>query len=513
MMKQGLSIMIGIILFSAVISSHIYVVGAPAPISNESAQVQPGETALSITLPNMQGTSTTIGFKGKPTVMVSLHELRINKLADFQKFYDKYKQSVNFYIVCHSDKEIVQQLLDNYRFTMPVLLDNQKEYVNRFNKVLPSMLIVDGNGIVRYNGTSFVEEQSLDRYTDELIANKLTSLPVIMLDPPNYVQQAPPSMRIGDVVTDEHLYDSDGNYIAIKYTGKPTVLLFWAGFNSVQALERTLPVIQAVYQSRGSDANFYTVSFSSSPEQAQKVLNSYNVTVPSLFDKYPTVNLKYTYSCPAFVIIDQNGVMRYRPVKSINVEQLETIIDSLNSPNDTVLSEKVQHLNDNNVEVYQSVPLAYQNDDFQCKMTLPIGWSNTNWTNKEAIFLYKSIPVMDEKGEKMAAIMEIRSQNLNSSFQTLNDLPSERLEAIKTNFINFTRGNIREKNNVAVEGNIKDIGKHKVIWVVSSGKARVIDATLLENGVMWNFHVAIPLDYFSTMTTELEQIIESFTMI
>jgi len=43
--------------------------------------------------------------------------------------------------------------------------------------------------------------------------------------------------------------------------------------------------------------------------------------------------------------------MRYRPVKSINAEQLETIIDSLNSRNDTVLSEKLQHLNDNDAEV------------------------------------------------------------------------------------------------------------------------------------------------------------------
>ncbi|MBU2700438.1 hypothetical protein Ga0466249_001530 [Sporomusaceae bacterium BoRhaA] len=408
-MKQGLSIIIGIILFGAIISNHMHAVGAPAPISDEFAQVQPGETALPITLPNMQGTNTIIGFKGKPTVIISLHEFRINRLTGFQEFYDKYKQLINFYIVCHSDKEIVQQLFDTYGFTMPVLLDNKKEYVNSFNIGLPSMLIVDKSGIIRYNGTAFVDEQSLDGYTVELIADKIKSLPVIMLDPPNYAQPAPPSMKIGDVVTDERLYDIDGNYITIKYTGKPTVLLFWAGFNSSQTLDIALPVIQAAYQSRGNEANFYSINFASRPEQAQKVLNSYNITVPSLFDKYPTVNLKYTHSCPTFVIIDQSGVVRYRPVRSISVEQLETIIDSLNSPNDTVLAEKVQHIND--VEMYQSSPHTYQNDDFHCKMTLPIGWSKTNWTNKGAIFLYKSIPVMDEK---MGAIMEIRQKNLNS---------------------------------------------------------------------------------------------------
>jgi hypothetical protein len=53
--------------------------------------------------------------------------------------------------------------------------------------------------------------------------------------------------------------------------------------------------------------------------------------------------LKYTYALSNFVIIDKNGVIRFRP-KRIDAEQLETIIDSLNSPYDAAFAEKVQNI-------------------------------------------------------------------------------------------------------------------------------------------------------------------------
>ena len=322
-------LIIGMLLIGGILNGNQLVFAAPAPSSDEFAQVKVGESAVPITFPNIQGRNVTIDFKRKPTVIVSLNEFRINRLMSFQEFYNKYNKAVNFYIVCHSDSKIVQQVINSNGIIMPILIDSKNEFLNNFNSGLPSMLIVDKQGIVRYNGTAFIDVASLNVYMDELMADKPKNLPTLLLDPPNYAQPAPPLMNIGDVITDEHLYDVEGNYIAIKYSGKPTVLLFWAGFNAPQALDKTIPVIQGAYESRGSKANFYTVNFASNPEQAQIILNSYNSTVPSLFDKYPRVNLKYTYSCPTFVIIDQNGVIRYRPSGVISLEQLEELIDSL----------------------------------------------------------------------------------------------------------------------------------------------------------------------------------------
>ncbi len=146
-------------------------------------------------------------------------------------------------------------------------------------------------------------------------------------------------------------------------------------------------------------------------------------------------------------------------------------------------------------------------------MTLPPGWTDTSMTNKEVISLYKSIPVLDDNGKKMAAILQIRQRFINSTFQTLGELPDDKVETIKDNFIKYSWDNIRVKTGISVEGNVRGIGHHKVIWIIESGKFRVINATLVEKGVMWDFRVAIPKDYFETMTSELEQLINSLTML
>lgn len=307
------------------------------------AQGQLGKTASPMSLSNLDGTEAFLDFKGKPTVVISIHEFRINRLADFQTFYDKYKKVINFYIVCYSDSERVKQVFSSHGFTMPVLLDNKEEFINKHNSWLPSMLITDKSGIIRYNSTAFIDIQSLDDYMGKMLENNVEDLPEILKNPFHYKQAAPPELNIGDVVTNERFYDFEGNYITINYSDKPTILLFWAGFNGQDALDRTLPVIQEVYQNRGSTANFYTVNFTDGSERAKGILDSYNITVPSLRDRYPTVTIKYTYALSTFVIIDKNGVIRFRP-KKIDAEQLETIIDSLNSPDDAALAEKAQNI-------------------------------------------------------------------------------------------------------------------------------------------------------------------------
>jgi peroxiredoxin len=511
-MQQGFRyLLIGLIIVVTILSGQQRsVVASPAPNSDEFAQIQPGEAAVTVTLPNLQGNNVTIDFKGRPTVIVSLHEFRINRLTELQTFYDKNKQSMNFYIVCHSDAESVQKVFSTCGFTMPVLLDDKREFMKTFNVSLPSMVISDKHGITQYNGTAFVKIESLNDYIDKLSADNTKEPPKLLLDPPNYAQPAPPTMKIGDVVHDERLYDMEGNYITIKFSDKPTVLLFWAGFNSSVALDRTFPVIQEAYQTRGNKANFYIVNFGSHPEQVQEVLNGYNITVPSLLDKYPRVNLKYTASCPTFVIIDQNGAIRFRPQKTIDTEQLEAIIDSLNSPDNEVLKAAVKDINA--VEDYFSLPHSYQNDGFRCKMTLPIGWSDTSMTNRDVIYLYRKIPMINN-GKQMAAIMEMRKTFLNGPFKTLNELPKDRLEELKLNLTQLTKDSIRNIDNVTVDGITKDIGKHKVILIISSGQSKVIQSYFVEDGYMWSLRVGVPNEYFDAMLIQMEQIIESFEMI
>jgi hypothetical protein len=92
-----------------------------------------------------------------------------------------------------------------------------------------------------------------------------------------------------------------------------------------------LPVMQAVAISRGSKANFYTVNTSGEQQAIIDVLKQYNSTVPAV--RADSSNfLKYVRALPAFVIIDQNGVLRYRPGGFPSQKELETLLDSLQEP-------------------------------------------------------------------------------------------------------------------------------------------------------------------------------------
>jgi hypothetical protein len=158
-------------------------------------------------------------------------------------------------------------------------------------------------------------------------------------------------------------------------------------------------------------------------------------------------------------------------------------------------------------------PTIYRNDTFRCQMTLPSGWHDTNMTNKEAIFLLKKLPILDNKGQNVSAIIVIRQKFMNAPFKTFNELPSERVEAIRDNFVNSMLNNIKDKDKISVEGRIMDIGKHKVIWIVRSGNYKVIEANFLENGYLWSLSVGSPTEYFENMQTEMSQIIETFVMV
>ncbi|MCE5286313.1 MAG: hypothetical protein LLG02_10765 [Pelosinus sp.] len=70
------------------------------------------------------------------------------------------------------------------------------------------------------------------------------------------------------------------------------------------------------------------------------------------------------------------------------------------------------------------------------------------------------------------------------------------------------------ERNIPVDGTIKEIGRHKVIWIVRSGDDnKTIDVDFVENKYIWDFHVGVPTEYYETMVVELEKIIDSFSMI
>ncbi|MCE5285508.1 MAG: hypothetical protein LLG02_06645 [Pelosinus sp.] len=79
-------LLIGTLMLGAFFSWEGHAIASPAPITNEYAQVKAGEAAPLLNLPNLQGTNVSLVSKGKPTVIIAIHEFRIKRLADFQKY-------------------------------------------------------------------------------------------------------------------------------------------------------------------------------------------------------------------------------------------------------------------------------------------------------------------------------------------------------------------------------------------------------------------------------------------
>lgn len=136
----------------------------------------------------------------------------------------------------------------------------------------------------------------------------------------------PPLLQIGDAIKADAFQKSDGSLLHIEYLQKPTILWIWADFTLEKFLEEMLPVMQSVYESRGNEIQIYTVNFSSNWEKISIIMNKYGCSVPVLKSgNY----LRYSHGFPCIVIIDKEGILRYREVGRMSISELNAIIDSL----------------------------------------------------------------------------------------------------------------------------------------------------------------------------------------
>jgi thiol-disulfide isomerase/thioredoxin len=324
-----LIIMFGVIVNSQPVSAAL-VLGDPVPNVEQYAIVKPGEMAPVLDLFDLNGANVHIEFKNLPTVLISVNQFNdIDKLLALQKFFNKKKGAINLYFVARTGPVRAQEFFKQHGLTMPVLLESRPEFLRKYNTSAPSMVIVDKKGIVRYNSTFYIDVESLERYMECLLRDESENLPALTYIPPKKeVKTIPPVLAIGDTIYEDEFRSISGDKVHIKYLDKPTVLLFWADFNTPENLMTMLPVMQAVAKSRGNKANFYTVNTSGEQQAIIDILRQYNSTVPAV--RADSSNfLKYVRALPAFVIIDQNGVLRYRSGGFPSQKELETLLDSL----------------------------------------------------------------------------------------------------------------------------------------------------------------------------------------
>lgn len=303
-------------------------IGDAVPNSNNSAVVLPGELARPLALPSVNGDVVHIAFKDRPTVLVSLGlDSNVDKMIEWQRFYNNHKNDINFYLLAHESIECMQNIMKQQKLDMPILHDDKISFVRKYNNAIPALFITDKDGTIVYNSEMGVDINSLNVFIDKLLKEGKKELPSLKYVPLKQAMSptAPPLMNNGTAIKQELFSTIDGQDVLVTYNN-PTVLLFWATFNLDKTLGNKLTVLQNVYDEMKEQANFYTVNFGDHKTVAE-ILERHHSTVPALLDKNG-VFLRYSRSFPSIVIIDKNGVIRYRPSAALTAETLKNLIES-----------------------------------------------------------------------------------------------------------------------------------------------------------------------------------------
>jgi len=84
--------------------------------------------------------------------------------------------------------------------------------------------------------------------------------------------------------------------------------------------------MQSIYEANGKKANFYTINGSGERHFTMSILDRYYSSFPTLVGGDV---LQYSRVFPAFIIIDSDGILRYRTSTFPNVEELNTLLTEI----------------------------------------------------------------------------------------------------------------------------------------------------------------------------------------
>jgi len=288
--------------------------------------VKIGQIAPDLILPGPNEQEGNLDFKaGKPTIIISLHtDEYMNKLQEFQKVYDVYKDDVRFFIITSGNRQEVEKTYKKNNIMIPVIIDSTIHFIRKYNGSVPSMMITNREGRIIYNNSIEVDISSFMKYMDKLIAGE-ELLPSMKFAPYlREVPKAPQLMKLGTVLTKEKFKDLDDNDFEVDYYGKPTVLLFWMDISSPVMLEKRMSLLEESYKKNKDRVNFYTIVSARKKDFVVRTLAEHHCTVPTLFST--GVALSYTYAFPAIVVVDGQGILRFRP-PNVDAASLQQIID------------------------------------------------------------------------------------------------------------------------------------------------------------------------------------------
>lgn len=140
--------------------------------------------------------------------------------------------------------------------------------------------------------------------------------------------QAATGTTVGKTIPLFNATNLDGQSVQVGAPGKPYVLNFWATW--CPPCREEFPEINQFVNGHTADIQFYAINIQESSEQVSDFLNRSGYTLPVLLDMDGSIARDFRISAiPTTIVVDGQGVIRYRKSGGVTMEELENVLNGL----------------------------------------------------------------------------------------------------------------------------------------------------------------------------------------
>lgn len=120
----------------------------------------------------------------------------------------------------------------------------------------------------------------------------------------------------------------DGKPVTLAYQGKVTVINFWATW--CPPCREEMPDLNKFAAAYSGSVAFYAINVQESASKVSDFLRSYSYTMPVLLDGDGAIGRQFRVSAiPTTVIVDKNGIVKYRKAGGVTFNEIEEIVKGL----------------------------------------------------------------------------------------------------------------------------------------------------------------------------------------
>lgn len=144
----------------------------------------------------------------------------------------------------------------------------------------------------------------------------------------NQEQRGAVGVTVGKAAHVFTLNSLEGKAAQVGNSKTPYVLNFWATW--CPPCREELPELDQFVRQHGSNIQFYAINLQESDEKVTAFLKQNGYQIPVLLDKAGTVAQTFRVTAiPTTIVVDSQGIIRYRKTGGITLYELESIMKGL----------------------------------------------------------------------------------------------------------------------------------------------------------------------------------------